>query len=267
MSRAQESPDFNLDEDLFDFAGVMREAPPEVGEEDLDEILASFQDPRAEEELLSVPKAVGSAPAPKPTPPQRDTVPHQSVVPAPTAGTLTPAAPAPAPRAKPVVRAAATKPAPETHVERRAQAAPARFTKSVVVIAAAVTLLNSALALVVLRARSSPHDVRADGAAQTAHRSEPTRTDGHDQHDEAASTPQLPEPERVVPVHDHPALDEARRQISLGEYAAARQRVYGLLAIIDRLEDPRRGALEADCQYLIAQSLHLEALARMGGTP
>ena len=38
----------------------------------------------------------------------------------------------------------------------------------------------------------------------------------------------------------------------------------GLLAIIDLLEEPRRGALEGDCQFLIAQSLHLEALARMG---
>ena len=59
MSQAQGQPDFDLDEDLFDFAGVQREqlASPE----DLEEVFASFRDDAPEEELLAVPSAASSA--------------------------------------------------------------------------------------------------------------------------------------------------------------------------------------------------------------
>jgi len=124
-----------------------------------------------------------------------------------------------------------------------------------------VTVLNSALALAVVRGKASGGD---QGAVSEQHAPKPA--DGAHAAPPHAIEPNLPDPDAVDALHSHPALDEARAQISRGEYGAARQRVYALLAIIDRLEDPRRSALEADCQFLIAQSLHLEALARMGGT-
>jgi len=76
----------------------------------------------------------------------------------------------------------------------------------------------------------------------------------------------LPDPERAPALHDHPALQTAREELARGEYGAARQRVYALLSVIDRLEDPRREELEGECKFLVAQTLHLEALARLGRT-
>lgn len=273
MSPAQRKPDLDLDEDLFDFAGIEREPDPVESEEDLEQIFASFRDVEQEEDLLAVPQAPS---APAHTAPTHaapihaaerapganpDAAPDRAARPATSAApeassTLARRTPAPEPAAR----------APEASGERVPAARSSRFTKGVVAVAAAVTLLNSVVAVVVLRGRSSDHDVRAVApeAAPEAGAHEPAAHAAS--HTPSVIASGLPEPERVGTLPDHPALDEARRQISHGEYGAARRRVYGLLSIIDRLEDPRRGALEADCQFLIAQSLHLEALARMGGS-
>lgn len=245
-----------LDEDLFDFAGVVRDSGTAEPDEDLDEIFASFRDAPPAEELLAVPVAPVTAPL------------AQTLAPEPAASARPGAeAVAPAPKSPQKPAAAPPKPPPESRTsepvrELAPATRPSRFSKGVVAIALAVTVLNSALAVVMLRGRTSSSDVRPSSSHAAA--------EGH-QRDALAASPHaartsLPDPEAVDPAHAHPALDEARAQISRGEYASARQRVYALLAIIDRLPDPRRGALEADCQFLIAQSLHLEALARMGGT-
>ncbi len=244
VSQPKGQPDFDVDEDLFDFAGVVREPEPDGNEEDLDQIFASFRDAPPSEELLNVPNAPAAVPP----------APVHAAAHAPAR----PAAPAPtAPRATAPREPAA--PAPEPTHELAPAARGTRLSKGVVAIALAVTALNSVLALVVLRSRPS------GGAGVVA--SEPESDSAHGPLAAAPHTPAmaLPEPETIDASLSHPTLDEARAQISRGEYAAARQKVYALLAIIDRLEDPRRGALEADCQFLIAQSLHLEALARMGG--
>lgn len=240
MSQAQGQPDFDLDEDLFDFAGVQREqlASPE----DLEEVFASFRDDAPEEELLAVPSAASSAPPAESEP---------AITRAATARASVPAAPLPS-RAPVAVEPPPIAPA----------ARPVRLSRSVIAIALAVTLMNSVLAVVVLRGRPGDAQYAVDAGRQDEH-----ARDAHAAPPRESAT-RLSEPETLGPegaLHAHPTLDEAREQISRGEYATARQRVYGLLAIIDRLEDPRRSALEADCQFLIAQSLHLEALARMGG--
>jgi hypothetical protein len=271
----------DLDEDLFDFAGTARASAAAEPEEDLEEIFASFRDgapaeglaaeespagesPSGEssEVLLAVPVAPVSAPAPAPP---SAAAPVARRAPAPPAAKPRPegtsrVASAP-PGAAPVARA----------LEPARELAPAprqsRLSKGVVAIALSVTLLNSALALVALRGRAPGREEPV--AASRAPGEHVARE--HAAGDAFAAPPRqdsasLPDPEAVDPAHAHPALDDARAQISRGEYSAARQRTYGLLAIIDRLEEPRRSALEADCQFLIAQSLHLEALARMGAT-
>lgn len=246
----------DLDEDLFDFAGVARDSAAAEPEEDLDEIFASFRDDAPAEELLAVPDAPTASPAAS----------ALAAEPATLRAALDARMQAPRSPARPA--AASPKAAPDSRSSEPVQLAPAvrpsRFSKGAVAIALAVTVLNSVLALVMLRGRANVGDARPpDGPVEVA-------TDRREQSALAAAPhgaeAGLPDPEAVDPAHDHPALDEARAQISRGEYAAARQRVYALLAIIDRLEEPRRGVLEADCQFLVAQSLHLEALARMGGT-
>jgi len=263
VSHPAQPPAFDPDEDLFDFAGVVRQADTEP-EEDLDEIFASFRDAPRSEELLVVPTASAShAPAPatvaSSSPPPVPAPPAAPVA-SPTVTThAAPRPPEPAPRARatPDHASAEAQPAERARETVVPAARRTRSTKSLVAIALSVTLLNSVLAVVALRRPTSVP-------------SSPPQADEHDSEALAAPArePQravpLPDPDEVDVAHAHPTLDEARAEIARGEYASARQRVYGLLAIIDRLEEPRRGALEGDCQFLIAQSLHLEALARMG---
>lgn len=262
MSHAKEQPGFDLDEDLFDFAGVAPGPEAEEPEEDLEEILASFRDASLEEDLLAFPaQAQASAPAAEVAPPvaRAPELPRLAPVPVAAPG---PAAAAPAPAPLPVPAAArAPEPVVSLTPAPAATPAPSRLSKGVVGIALAVTLLNSVLALVAVRGREAglaPLPAPDTGAARDEH------SGGAHAGPPRDTVPDLPDPDSVDALHAHPTLDEARAQIARGEYAGARQRVYGLLAIIDRLPEPRRGALEADCQFLIAQSLHLEALARMG---
>jgi hypothetical protein len=247
---------FDPDEDLFDFASVASEADRDEADEDLDQVLASLRDSPPDEELLLAPQAPVSPRASEAPPPVAPAQPTAPRAPAPAPEALAPPAAA--------VRAAASEPVAEKVAERVHAVRPAPrsslVSKGVVAIALSVTLLNSLLALVVLRGRAGSGDVRAVTT-------EAEHGGGAEEH--APRTPaeaRLPDPEGMDATRAHPALDEARAQLSRGEYAAARQRLYGLLAIIDRLEDPRRSALEADCQFLVAQSLHLEALGRMEGS-
>lgn len=262
MSDPLDNPDFDLDEDLFDFAKVAADADDEVdsSEEDLADVLASFREaPEAEEapadeDLADLVEPVAAARGPEPEP-----------VPEPVAPRPVAAAPqtAPAPRKVAAATVAAESAAPPAAQAATVvpAAAPARVSRGLVAIAISVTVLNSVLAIVFLRRLPGSHEeVRADGATQTSHEAphepppEPVATEDH----------QLPDPDLSGRVHGHPALDEAREELARGDYAACRQHAYALLSVIDRYEDPRREEIEAECQYLIAQSLHLEALARLG---
>lgn len=255
MSHPAQQPEPDLDEDLFDFADVVRASDAEEPEEDLDQIFASFRDVAPAEELLAVPVA-GTSPA---SPSDSAASAPADKRPAPTSAQ--PAAAAarenePASRTRTEARSDAHEPVREFFPSPRP-----RFSRTVVAIALSVTLLNSALAVVVLRKNVPTPALPANSAE--AHASAAHAADARAP---AAALASLPDPDGLDVAHAHPTLDEARAEIARGEYSAARQRVYTLLAIIDRLENPRRGALEADCQFLIAQSLHLEALARMGAS-
>ena len=269
-----------LDEDLFDFPQVSADAEgtPEA-EENLEELLASFRDNRPAEDLLAVPAAAG-APALEPPPAEgrasEAAAEDEGVEPALADIRFEaeePAPPPPPPRPRKAARAAPSTvrveaelppaPIPSAALPSGRMAGP-RLSRSVLAIVLSVTLLNSALAFVVLRGsvghgdevRAIDHASSEEPAPESAARStEP---------DTAEPGTALPDPEHTPKLHDHPALATAREEIARGEYGAARQRVYALLSIIDRLEDPRRGEIEAECQFLVAQSLHLEALARMG---
>lgn len=279
----------DLDEDLFDFPQVSAdaEATPEA-EENLEELLASFRDNRPAEDLLAVPAAAG-APALEPPPSEErasdghggrtsradadegDVEPRLADI---RFEVEEPASPAPRSSQGPPRPRKAARSAPSTvQVEPELPPAPMpsaplpplpsgrvtgpRLSRSVLAIVLSVTLLNSALAFVVLRGSTGHGDeVRAIDHASSE---EPAPENAV-----PSTEPGLPDPEQTPKLHDHPALATAREEIARGEYGAARQRVYALLSIIDRLEDPRRGEIEAECQFLVAQSLHLEALARMG---
>ena len=240
---------FDLDEDLFDFGGVGPE--PEVpSEENLEEIFATFRAESAGEELAGATFVDELEPTPPPALPRPVAATPQATEPA--------ARPAHAP-ISPREPSVATPAQAGEHVLVPTSGL-SRYTKGLVAIALSVTVLNAGLAFVLLRGRQPLAPLgNGEPAAHAAQLEEPAPAARQVRHIDP-----LPDPEAVTPTHGHPTLDEARAELARGEHAAARRRVYGLLAIVDRLEDPRKSEIEAECQYLIAQSLHLEALARMG---
>lgn len=249
--------DFDLDEDLFDFGGVGPEPEP-PSEENLEEIFATFRAESVSEELAAAATAVEAGPAeepavaptPAPAPAARPAPRAQESAPAPTRAHAAPREPAPAAAHAPAHDATLV-PAPPL----------ARYSKGLVAIALSVTVLNAGLAFVLLRGRPQVPETRSGGETEAhAAQLDPPAAREH----ASPRVDPLPDPESITPTHGHPTLDEAREELARGDHAAARRRVYGLLAIVDRLEAPRRNEIEAECQYLIAQSLHLEALARMG---
>lgn len=249
VSPSPREPDFDLDEDLFDFAEVAQDVESGQGpEEDLEEILASFREGPAEE-LLSVPVVAGP-------PVLEAAAKHEAPRAAPIAEPAPAAVPAPPTRAtrEPSVAEASLTPAP-----RRPSFTFLRSSRGVIAIALSVTVLNTLLAVVMLRGRGPSDEVRA--VASHADAEAGAEALGPVDHETA-----LPDPEHSPALHDHPALQTAREELARGEYAAARQRVYAFLSVIDRLEDPRREELEGECKFLVAQTLHLEALARLGRT-
>jgi hypothetical protein len=258
-ARKERPSDVDLDEDLFDFDEVARQVTQAVEtEESLEEVFATFRESAPAEELFPEPAAPdGASEVPAPAAPERPA--RAPAPPAPEPVRARHAAPPPSPAAPPAT--ARAHPAAETShaVLPVASRAAAPFSKGVVAIALAVTVLNGLVALVVLRGNARMRDeVRAVGRGQAG---------GHD----LTATPEphaepafLPDPEELASPADHPVLEEARAEIARSEFGAARQRIYTLLAVVDRFPAPRREAVEAECQFLIAQALHLEALERLG---
>ena len=69
------------------------------------------------------------------------------------------------------------------------------------------------------------------------------------------------------PAEQHPALELAAQEIGSGDYARARQRIYALLSIVDRLAPEERTAIESRASFLLARAYHMEALARTQAAP
>lgn len=60
----------------------------------------------------------------------------------------------------------------------------------------------------------------------------------------------------------HRAFDEIDRNLAAGEYVAARQRLYSLLAIVDRFPNHERNRIEELASYLLSDTFRLEAQAQ-----
>ncbi len=272
MSQHDQDTDFDPDEDLFGFDEVAREVASSLGsEQDLQQIFASFREADLDEEELFPEPAPRAGPVEPELPPWAaqgapaelelpETVPAGSA-PGEAPETL-PQTPALSsahtdPPGRREAPAEPRRPEPRHKDRRPAPRVAARLSKGVIAIALSITCLNGLVALVALRGTArTPDEVSAvDRPREPRPAASATR---------AAEDAPLPDPDLAGRLEDHPALELARSEISRREYAAARQRVYALLSIIDRMEDPRREAVEAECQFLIAQALHLEALERMG---
>jgi hypothetical protein len=65
-----------------------------------------------------------------------------------------------------------------------------------------------------------------------------------------------------LPAFDQVALEIAQREMERGLYPSARRRLYGVLALADRIDPERRADVEARLGFLIADSYRFEAELR-----
>lgn len=246
-----------LDEDLFNF-GVAAHADHGIGEdeEDLESIFAAFQAEEAEQAPPIAPPIAVADPAPAFAPsPQPD---------ASSTSMMAPSVPPPTESAAPNKDSPTSASPPVAVASAAAPSGAAGLSKSILVILIAVTLLNVMVAVVALRngamIRNSVLDVRRE-MTRTA---EDIRQGAIDSAVElvAARKPLVP-----PDPNDHPTFEWAAAAIERREFSQARQRIYSLLSVVDSLEESERSVVEARAQYLLAEASHLEAVARMSGTP
>ena len=125
----------------------------------------------------------------------------------------------------------------------------------------AVTSINALVALVALK---STGDLR-QSVADVGYRVTETATEM--MHASLSASPSAEGTPSADPLsapnpENHPTFELAREEIQRGEYAKARRRLYGLLAIVDRIDPLEREQVEARANYLIARATHLEAVEK-----
>lgn len=259
------SVDFDLDEDLFGFGeSSLSELFDPEEDADLDEIFAAFQEAH-EDGLLDDPVAADEGIA-QAEPAGYEEVRADEPVPVRQAGARRTAEKRPKPPA-PVLDDDVWTPQNVVRPEpvRGAHAAPpvvvsGGLSRSVVWLLVAVTSVNALVAAVTLRGTSAMRDSVAEVGRHVAATADEIRTGAYEQ---ARVLNDLETP--VVPTdpEQHPTFDRARAEIAKGQYTQARQRLYALLSIVDRIDPAERQKVEARAQYLLAEALHLEALERL----
>lgn len=253
MAKHTKHDEIDLDEDIFGFDQVA--AGPDThedDEQDLEAIFAAFQ---AEEEAM--------APAPplaKPPAPTRPAL-EDELGPAVEEDTFYEVE-----ESKPVVPPAALPTASEPRVHERPElvkavvASGSVVTKSVLLILLSVTMLNGLVAVVVLQnafaVRESVHEAKRDISSARDQILD-------DKWESALEMQRLRSPLVPPDPETHPTFERAAEQIGRGEYASARQGLYSLLSVVDRLEESQRRVVESRAHYLLAQANHLEAMGRL----
>lgn len=228
------------DEDLFDFDELLA-AKKQAGalDQDLDDVLAAVES--AKQEVAQSVKPPAAKPVPSAAPGSTPAMARAPwAEPAPTGvRPVTPAAPQPA--------AVST----TTVVHQKLTMSPLAG-----VLLAGVVLVNVTLMLFAWRSIDSVKrmvlDVGHDVADTTSElRAESTRRNEITALQSEPVFGALPEGYRT--------LEVARERMRRGEHARARRMLYGLLSVIDRIEQPARSEVEAQAGFLIADSYRIEA--------
>jgi hypothetical protein len=267
------SDDLDLDEDLFDFDppdGAL--AAPESDEEDLEAIFSAFQEQEADsgfgfpsdetEPVLVGEPAVEDFAPPFPAPVQEPTDlspvfavdPHdvddadEDVFGFDEVDSTT-------------FRAQERAPAPAAAPVQPAQGG-GLLSRSTILVLMSIATLNVMVAVVALRSAATMRDSVLDVERRMAETASEMRSLSTDQGREIL---QLRKPLVAPNAGDHPTFERAREEIEDGDFAGARQRLYSLLSVVDRLEDSQRREVEARAQFLLAEATHLEAVARLEG--
>jgi hypothetical protein len=226
---ASAPPPEETDEDLFDFDELAKASTQAAAEmrKELDQALSEVE--LAKQEVA--PLVAAPQPA-RPTPPR----------------------PPPAPQARPAPSAAA-EPGP-TVLHQKLSLSPLAGA-----LLAAVVGANLVLMLFAWRSVNATRQLVVDVAGEMRD----TTTDLRDESTRRSELSALEsEPVFGALPEGYRTLQIARERIQRGEHARARRMLYGLLAVIDRLEQPARGEVEAQASFLVADSLRLEADALTG---
>ena len=289
--------EYDLDEDLFNFDEVMPEEENDPdGEIDLDEIFAAFQEAEDAEEAeqaasaeeaqsagelmkLGEPEVVErSAPAAtnstvtstteeaadeasKATPARRKT----DAAPAGKDNKKPTKSPAPAKTVTPV--AAAPEAIRTTAAAAKAASTPFSaplllskfFSKGVLAVFLAMTLVNLSVAIVTIRNADGMKGDLENASKKMAATAADIREEvgAHSNAVREQFSPVVP------PTPDqNPTFDQANAEIETGNFAKARQRIYAVLAVADRLPEAKREDFEARASFILARSYQAQAVAR-----
>ncbi|MBM3986349.1 MAG: hypothetical protein FJ294_00135 [Planctomycetes bacterium] len=198
--------------------------------------------PETDEDLFNFVEVRQSA-APQPALPKNEPA---AVVPSTLAHVDAPSAPTPG-AAPPAPQAA---PAPS--------AEHARFSMSPLATAlfAAVLVANVALMAFAWNSVNATRDLVLDVAHDVREASTDLRNESNQR---SAAAARASEPAFGALPEGFRTLELARERVAQGEHIRARRMLHGLLAVIDRVEQPAREEIEARAGFLIADSYRLEA--------
>jgi hypothetical protein len=151
-------------------------------------------------------------------------------------------------------------------VVERAPAASASVPRAVLVLVAVSLVANLALLAFTWRTGSSIRDGLSDVGQALAGTFHEVRIEAAPPADPAPPEPRRPiEPLETVPgsieTPERVQVRVAEEELAAGEPAAARRRLYRLLAVIDGMTGPERDELEAQATYLVAESYRRQARA------
>lgn len=104
--------------------------------------------------------------------------------------------------------------------------------------------------------RADVDDLRAQVAARSISAIERVPT--------PVSQADTPPPVGSIASPERDAITRAERELQVGEFATARRRLYRALAMVDRVSEPERDAIEPRATVLIGDSYRLEANALRG---
>ncbi len=222
--------------------------PPEESDEDL----FNF------DELTSAAAKAAPPPAPVAVPPQAELDAALGQVQAAkqeVAKAIQPPVAAPAPTIRPVATVAGDE---DAAARTNVVVVPQRvsFTPLVGALVGGVALLNIALIAFAWHTVNATRQMVLDVASDVREASSDMRSESERRTELAARASEpvfgaLPEGFRT--------LDIARDMITRGEHVRARRLLHGLLAVIDRVQQPARSEIEARAAFLIADSFRIEA--------
>lgn len=256
LTASTSEPDFDLDEDLFNFDEIALGSIDDDDEADLSEVFATLDDDELEDDLdFDPPDPIAETEtASAPGTPAEPALAKSALQPV-AAAPVDPIAAAPVPASAGVAVAPLVPAAPMV-----VQAG--GFPKSVLWIFLAITSVNLLLAVVFFSASSGMRgdmvemqkDIRnvVEGGA-----AELTTAQGQLRN---VTTPEVsPSPD------NHPVFALALEDIEAGKFTKARQRLYALLSVVDRMDPADRDKVEARANYLIAHAWQLEVVTRTEG--